>query len=74
MAKVENIVLNTLLQTKNSVLSQLQQLNKEKQNLVSNLEACEMAIAKGVSDITLIDSSITLLQEPVKISKKKKEV
>ena len=73
MARIENIVLNTLLQTRNSVLSQLQQLTNDKRDLAASLKSCETAIVKCVSDVELIDSSIALLQEPVKISKKKKE-
>lgn len=70
MAKSENIVLNTLLHTKQSVEAELIHLKSVGERLISEYNTCVFGIDKCVEDIKLIDNSIALLRGPVKSSKK----
>lgn len=73
MAKIENIALHTLMQTKNAVQGQLNSLLNDQADLNNSLSKCGFAIDQCIADLTIIDMSIVKLQEPVKPSKKKEK-
>lgn len=72
MAKVTNIVLHTLQVTRDSVDSQLKQMQSEAANLNERLNECLNIADQCLADLAIIDMSIDKLCEPiVKVSKKK---
>lgn len=73
MAKIENIALHTLMQTKNAVQGQLNGLLSDQADLNDSLSKCGFAIDQCIADIAIIDMSIAKLQEPAKVSKKKEK-